>query len=85
MYHRHPASEVTTVTLIEESHNPPVLEASLTNGLGLHSTRKRLSDKMIRCLPNLNITDLARGRPKPIYAHSAVTATMPKLRSQLRL
>src|SRR6218665_989218 len=25
-----------------------------------------------------------RGRPKPIYAHSAVTATRPKLRFQLR-
>jgi len=25
-----------------------------------------------------------RGRPKPIYAHSAVTETWPKLRFQLR-
>src|SRR6218665_1278971 len=29
-------------------------------------------------------TSLARGRPKPIYAHSAVAVTRPKLKFKLR-
>src|SRR6218665_657094 len=92
MSHRHPATGVTSVTLLEGSYNAPASEESLAYGRGIDCIRERLSGSVfaepqyLRFVWRPTETDLCTfGRNRNLaetqISVTAVTVTRPKPRN----